>query len=110
MERISPQAPITGKIKHIYSEVKKNWRDKNWWKGRVVYYLVGGYYRKLAPNKGTFVMNEDWDNLIILDACRYDLFNAVAGINSDYIISRGSDTAEFLRETLLITSLATQSM
>jgi hypothetical protein len=63
-----------------------------------VYYLVGPYYRKLVPNKGTFVMNEDWDNLIILDACRYDLFKEVTGINSDYIISRGSKTPEFLRE------------
>lgn len=45
-------------------------------------------------------MEEDWDNLIILDACRYDLFVEVTGSEADYIISRGSSTAEFLKENI----------
>lgn len=98
MDTIDPKAQATGKLKHIYKEIKKNWRYKKWWEGRIVHYLVGTYYRKLTRNKGKFIINEDWDNLIILDACRYDLFTEVTGVKSNYIISRGSATVEFLRE------------
>ncbi|MDK2781504.1 MAG: hypothetical protein PWR13_532 [Archaeoglobi archaeon] len=44
-------------------------------------------------------MKEDWDNLIILDACRYDTFTEVYG-ECDYRISKGSSTIEFLRKNL----------
>ena len=45
------------------------------------------------------VMAEDWDNLIILDACRYDLFDDLNMIKGDLsaVISGGSSTSEFLR-------------
>jgi len=52
------------------------------------------------PNKGVYVYDEQWDNLIILDACRYDTFkdlNTIEG-NLESRISRGSATAEFLIE------------
>lgn len=29
------------------------------------------------------VMNQDWDNLIILDGCRYDLFEEINTISGD---------------------------
>lgn len=56
--------------------------------------------RKLTKNKGVFVMRQDWDNLIILDACRYDMF---AGLNHvdgklECKTSRGAATGEFLIE------------
>ncbi len=52
-------------------------------------------------NNGTSILEEDWDNLIILDACRYDIFKKlIKEINIpgrlEYRISRGSDTTEFL--------------
>lgn len=84
------------KAKHVYTEVRKNWRDKYWWSNRIMQYLVQRYYQKF-PKKGPFIMDIDWDNLIILDACRYDTFCEVAG-NSSYIISMGSSTGEFLEE------------
>ena len=52
------------------------------------------------PNRGVYVYDEQWDNLIILDACRYDTFkelNKIAG-KLESRISRGSATAEFLIE------------
>ena len=88
---------ITKEIKLIYNAIRKNWKDKFWWKQRIPA-LLWRYYIKLIGNKGVFVMREDWDNLIILDACRYDTFKEVTGINCDYRISRGSTTGEFLRE------------
>lgn len=53
---------------------------------------------KYNPN-GVDVMNEDWDNLVILDACRYDLFKQINTITGNLIKveSRGSATPEFLR-------------
>jgi hypothetical protein len=43
-------------------------------------------------------MDQDWDNLVILDACRYDLFEIVNTLSGELqcVISRGSNTTEFL--------------
>jgi hypothetical protein len=43
-------------------------------------------------------MDEEWDNLIILDACRYDLFESVSDFDGQLESRRssGSATAEFL--------------
>lgn len=48
---------------------------------------------------GIDVFDEDWDNLIILDACRYDVFEKVNDIDGrlEPKQSRGSQTTEFLR-------------
>lgn len=61
------------------------------------------YHRRLNRREyntaGIDVMNEDWDNLIILDACRYDMFeekNELPGTLTSRI-SRGSSTREFLK-------------
>lgn len=39
-----------------------------------------------------------WDNLIILDACRYDFYREKIG-NIDYRITLGSNSRDFIRET-----------
>ena len=50
-----------------------------------------------------FILDEDWDNLIILDACRYDFFKEeiekrqIDGYLKK-VISRGSHTLNFLKE------------
>ena len=61
-------------------------------------YIVMPYYIYLKRNDGIYVMEQDWDNLIILDACRYDTFVEVSGIDCPYVISRGSHTVEFIEE------------
>jgi len=58
-------------------------------------------YNQAAPN----VFEEDWDNLLILDACRYDTFRQTAGEfelpgETKYNFSRGASTMEFLRANL----------
>lgn len=47
---------------------------------------------------GHSVMEEEWDNLIILDACRYDMFESVADFEGrlERRRSSGSATPEFL--------------
>ena len=47
-------------------------------------------------------MNQDWDNLIILDACRYDLFRDIGAPQLpgtlDKFQSRGTHTGEFMKQ------------
>jgi hypothetical protein len=45
------------------------------------------------------VFSEDWDNLVILDACRYDMFEQASDIDGTLSsrISKGSATTEWLR-------------
>ncbi len=69
----------------------------------LIYRLIksGIIYRK---NEGTYIMDEGWDNLIILDACRYDVFSEFYQKNEihkgilESRISRGADTTSFLIE------------
>jgi hypothetical protein len=45
-------------------------------------------------------MEQDWDNLVILDACRYDTFAEVNEIDGELsmVKTRGTNTGEFIRE------------
>jgi hypothetical protein len=45
-------------------------------------------------------MSQDWDNLLILDACRYDMFRRLNPLGGDLrpVVSKGSTTVEFLRK------------
>lgn len=54
--------------------------------------------RKILGKKGNRIMEQDWDNLLILDACRYDLFESIADLPGqlEKRVSKGSHTVEFL--------------
>jgi len=60
------------------------------------------YYRRLYTRsyneRGVDIFAEDWDNMVILDACRYDLFEQVHDLPGtlEERVSRGSNTEEFL--------------
>lgn len=59
-------------------------------------------YFSYFPRNRVDVMAEDWDNLLILDACRYDVFeelNVLPG-TLGHRLSRGSNTGEFFEENL----------
>lgn len=57
-------------------EIKENGRDIGWWHSRFLRHIVGRYYERFSPS-GVPVVEHDWDNLILLDGCRYDLFRDV---------------------------------
>jgi len=88
-------------IKKGIKEVRQEWRNSEWWQFRVPSLIIRAIYSLFKKkNDGVYVMKEDWDNLIILDACRYDLFvktNWLEG-NLEKKISRGSHTYMFLKE------------
>jgi hypothetical protein len=62
------------------------------------------YYNNLYTHKGSSVTEEEWDNLIILDGCRYDLFESVNSISGDLEsrTSAGTESAQFLRKNYTI--------
>lgn len=87
---------MAGAIKRVL----RNWKNTSFWR----YGLIVRLSKLLYNNKDGFDVNsEDWDYLIILDACRYDIFAEEAGRrnlqgNLEHRISKGSMTSEFLTE------------
>lgn len=70
---------------------------------------------KIRYGSGIDVMSKDWDNLIILDACRYDFFAEHIQMDGELkrVISKGSHSREFiqrnfagreLHDTVLVTA------
>jgi len=60
---------------------------------KIAFRRLEGFDR--VEGKKMELTKEDWDNLIILDACRHDLFEEVMG-ESDFRYSPGSNSAEFI--------------
>jgi len=60
-------------------------------------YYTRSYRRQFNPD-GVDVMAEDWDNLVVLDACRYDLFEAHHDLPGELTAreSRAAHTSEFI--------------
>lgn len=59
------------------------------------------YHRITTANvfsPGISIFERDWDNLILLDACRYDLFETNSTLRGDLrpVKSRGTNTVQFL--------------
>jgi hypothetical protein len=54
---------------------------------------------KRYPRPKKTILDKKWDKLIVLDACRYDLFTEWFGKNCEYIISVGSHTSEWVKRT-----------
>lgn len=70
-------------------------RVQNFLRDRAVKYL-----EEVSEDQMTNVLEREWDNLIILDACRYDLFEEfIEEYQADSIYSVGSSSSEFIRET-----------
>lgn len=65
------------KLSYVLSEVKKHGTDFTWWRKRFLTHIVSRYFTGLGRPESEPVTEKDWDNLIILDACRYDLFEEV---------------------------------
>lgn len=93
-------------IRYALSEVKDNYSSLNWWRNRVFIPYVIGTATRFHPRYPGYgnavrVMEEDWDTLIVLDACRADYFQEVADLEQydEYTtkISLGSHSSEWTR-------------
>lgn len=71
------------------------------WKPKIIFpWLLNNYLvlknPELSKNNAIKVMKKKWDYLIILDACRYDIFKLVVSNDAKAVISGGSCTQEWL--------------
>lgn len=80
------------------TSLKQNWTRPTWWFTNALPFVLMRAYFEVMKYRGTDVVREDWDNLIILDACRYDHFkefHTVSGrLESRW--SKASSTGLFL--------------
>ena len=65
-------------LQYAANELLTNYKDRNWWRDRMIHRLIKPIHMR-SPNRGQAVCEADWDNLIVLDACRADLFETVIG-------------------------------
>jgi hypothetical protein len=74
---------------------------------RSPYHRLTNLYWSLANGDTTRVVDEDWDYLIILDACRYDLFREQNDLDGDLQSRRSvaSNTTTFLQRNFLYETL-----
>ena len=74
---------------------------------RVPIYPIGGrvekHLFKYKYGSGIQVMEQDWDDLIILDACRYPEFEQNCELDGELksVVSKGSTSREWIRENFL---------
>lgn len=87
-------------IEYVFNEIRKNYNDGYWWRMRFENRIIGPVQQQVYGNGGVDVMSEDWDNLVVLDACRTDLFETTVGTSSfnDYraVKSKASATPEWM--------------
>jgi len=65
--------------------------------------LNGWFYRRLPGREGIDVIERDWDNLILIDACRYDLFKELSDLPGEVeaVYSRGTESWGFMQENFV---------
>ena len=87
-----------------FNVVRANWKDPIWLRNSMISKVV----RPMMEwrNQGVFLLDESWDCLIILDACRYDVFRDSvrrSGLRGSLAsrTSRATDTGEFLARNFL---------
>lgn len=78
--------------------LKNNWRSPYWWKKSLLQISSTIWYGRIRKNEGELVMNKDWDNLIILDACRHDLYEEMKREKIDKRVTLGSTSKEFIEK------------
>ncbi|MFC6864704.1 hypothetical protein ACFQGE_14710 [Halomicroarcula sp. GCM10025817] len=90
------------RLKRYLRTIRANATDRYWWRDVAIpHFLRTTYYR--WTQRGIRVLKEDWDNLVLFDACRYDML-AETGWHADRLESRrsrGSNTPEFLTENFV---------
>ncbi|QRV13988.1 hypothetical protein JMJ58_13665 [Haloterrigena salifodinae] len=95
---------MKNKISYVTDEIRENWNDQMWWRHRIGARVISPFHTKIHPTRkgSVYVTDEDWDILVVLDACRADLFESVVdtGIFDSYkrVTSPGSRTPEWARQ------------
>ena len=71
--------PTSVTLRYVLGEVREHGTDREWWRKRFLTRVVGRYFDRFPPAGRSRVVDREWDTLLLLDACRYDLFEAALG-------------------------------
>lgn len=85
-------------------ELKTHWKSRLWWRERIRDRINAPIQQRLRPRDNAInIVEEEWDTLIVLDACRADLFDEVVDPatfdETTTVTSPGSFTREWLTHT-----------
>jgi len=61
-------------LRYAVEEVREHGSDGEWWRKRFLTHVAGRYFERFPPAGRSRVVDREWDTLLLLDACRYDLF------------------------------------
>ncbi|MHB9286540.1 hypothetical protein ACKVMT_05815 [Halobacteriales archaeon Cl-PHB] len=61
-------------VGYAVGEILKHWKDRQWWRKRFLTHVVSRYYATIGKPDADPLVDQDWDNVVLLDACRFDLF------------------------------------
>lgn len=68
-------------LRYTVNEIRAHWDDVEWWRGRLLDRVARPYFERTRQSSDPKIPDADWDTLILLDACRYDLFReTVSGL------------------------------
>lgn len=94
---------IFPKLQWAGQELYQNYDDRHWYRDRVIHHVLGGFHQHVWPGykQSIRVMEQDWDTLIVLDACRRDIFESVVNTDDTFdeyrtVRSLGSNTGEWV--------------
>lgn len=91
-------------LQFAYQELSDNIDDEEWWQGRIRERINSPFQKRIYPGQSDFqVTDAEWDSLIVLDACRADLFESVfeVGAADSYEVRRSpaSCTPEWIESS-----------
>ncbi|MCO8266123.1 hypothetical protein ACOZ4B_19085 [Haloferax prahovense] len=95
---------VLDKARYVLDGLRRNFTDTFWWRERFFEYVVGPFHTNVSPTRSDSVrvMDEDWDTLVLLDACRVDLFEERVDTSAydeyRHVTSAGSTTREWVRQ------------
>jgi len=68
-------------VGYALRRIAEKWDDPRWRRYQILDQFVSRIHPLVYRDGGISVVEEDWDNLIVLDACRADLFEEVADLD-----------------------------
>lgn len=82
------------------SEIVANYDDQHWRRERIQARIVSPVLAAIHGKDGVDVSSRDWDNLLVLDACRADMFKTVVGMDRfdqyETVTSKGSSSPDWI--------------
>ncbi len=64
-------------LRYAAAEIRKHGTDGQWWRKRFLSRVVSTYFTDVNRPPSDPLTTLDWDNVVLLDACRFDLFREV---------------------------------